>query len=431
MKRYRLMSLILGLLMLTVGISGCGLFKKVATVTGTVTWSDDDGAIEGAEVLIAGLSATTNADGVYTIDKVPYGEHELVVKIDGTSVHTQTAVINKKNLVVNISIVRPVHYGTVTGTVTFAADNTPVEGVEVAIAGFSATTDASGSYTIENVPYDEYEAEVKVDGISVHTQTVVVDSDNVTANMSIDVKKNANITGTVSRAANLALAGANVSLMDGASQVAVTTTNRSGAFTFAEVPWGTYTLKINVGDDELHNSSVTVNKLGTKQLSAISVEVINGLIWAQSFELVEPGKLPLGHTIFSGPGGELSTTVSHTGLNSWSVEDLHDTTNGLRTMHVPIIPGRTYRAKTYYTYEGHSAGAFYLEFLDASFKRVGEASKALPAGTGWMSYELEAQAPENAVYAATILYYTKTPNIRKTYFDDITIVELPETAPEE
>jgi hypothetical protein len=113
-----------------------------------------------------------------------------------------------------------------------------------------------------------------------------------------------------------------------------------------------------------------VDQLGAVELPRITVETVDGLLWTQDFELAEPGKLPLGHRVFSGNGGRLATDMAYSGAQSWVIEDLHEYTNGLRTIAIPVIPGCTYRAEAYYTWTGSSAGAFYMDFLDENMKRV-------------------------------------------------------------
>jgi hypothetical protein len=420
-KKYRLLSVIVGLLVLAFGLSGCGLFRKVATVSGTLEWVDDNTAIEGAEVLIAGLSAISDANGVFTIEKVPYGEHEIAVMFDGISVHTQTVLVDQKDVIVNMSIDWVAEYGSVSGIISWDS-GTAIAGAEVSIDGQTVTTAADGSYIIEDVAYGSRNIEVWVEGNLIHTEAILLQEKTMVVNISII--KVGDITGTVKRSAELALAGASVYLMDGTMQVAATNTDHAGIFTFNDVEFGDYVIKIKVGPDELYSGSVTVDSLGTTEIPVITVTTIGGLIWYQDFELAEPGNLPLGHMVFSGSGGELSTTVSYSGSNSWAVEDLHDVSNGMRTISVPITPGKTYKAKTYYAWEGWGAGSFYIEFQDAEFKRINTNSKTLTKETGWSSWELEMVAPENAVYVATIVYYAKSPNDRTTWFDDISIVEV-------
>lgn len=422
MKKGKMLLTLLGLLILTLALSGCGLFAKFGTVSGTLKWADDDSAVVGAEVLIADLSATSDENGAYSVEKVPYGDYTMEVKFEGNSVHTQDVVVNEKAIVADMNITWVAQFGTVSGVVKWT-DGSAISGASVAIDGKTVTTGSNGAYTVEDVTYGDRTIEVSIGDVVVYTQDISIQARNITQN--VEVAKVGTLSGTVSRATNLGLAGASVFLTKGTSQVAATTTDYTGTFTFADLPFDSYNIKIAVGAKEYHTTSATIDKIGVTTVPATTVAIEGGVIWEQGFEIVAPDALPVGHTAFAGPGGLLSTTVKRSGSNGWEIRDLGTgKNNGLKTVSVPIIPGKTYTATAYYTWEGYNAGSFYFEFQDAEFKRVGVVSKTLAKDEGWSSWDLTLLAPENAVYAAVIIYYTGSANSRVTYFDDLKIVEL-------
>src|SRR5262245_10081151 len=56
--------------------------QNTGTVQGTVTRSDNDARVFGANVSVqgTGLEALSGADGRYTLQRVPVGEHTLLVR---------------------------------------------------------------------------------------------------------------------------------------------------------------------------------------------------------------------------------------------------------------------------------------------------------------------------------------------------------------
>jgi len=128
------------------------------TVTGTVT--DEGGApIDGVSVKVSGLNeadvtATTGADGKYTVSNVSVKSHSVTFSKSGWQTTSKSVSANdfKDNVAtVNASLVNA--SGKITGKVVDAKnDNAPLEGVAVTVgAAGSATTAADGTYSIENL----------------------------------------------------------------------------------------------------------------------------------------------------------------------------------------------------------------------------------------------------------------------------------------
>lgn len=66
--------------------------------------------------------------------------------------------------------------GSITGTVTDATTNSPIAGATVSYSGGSATTDSSGSYTLNDVPPGSYSVTASASGYTSQTQAVSVRS---------------------------------------------------------------------------------------------------------------------------------------------------------------------------------------------------------------------------------------------------------------
>ena len=148
----------------TAGVSGVNFSttRDTGTVSGRVTDPSGKG-IAGVTVTAGGKTATTNADGDYSIAGVPTGSTSIsVVRSsvpDGYSVNgpltrnVTTAGVSG----VNFSTTRET--GAVSGRVVDPSGN-GVAGVTVTIGGQSATTDSDGTYIIDEVPAGVQKVEV-------------------------------------------------------------------------------------------------------------------------------------------------------------------------------------------------------------------------------------------------------------------------------
>jgi uncharacterized protein (TIGR02145 family) len=136
-------------------------FSHTATgaMSGTVTDSITAMPIEGAavEIVGAGLTAVTLADGSYLIDQIPVGNYTAEVAAAGyfdAAPYSFTVQFGQTTQV-DFNLV-PV-MATLQGTVT-DQDGQPLEGVKVKIAdeNFSVFTAADGTYSIAQIPEGVY-----------------------------------------------------------------------------------------------------------------------------------------------------------------------------------------------------------------------------------------------------------------------------------
>jgi len=86
------------------------------------------------------------------------------------------------------------------------------------------------------------------------------------------------IQGTVANPAGQPIAGATVRLMSGTTQVAVTTTNATGQFSFAKVPGGSYTIQVEAAGFETKSQATTVVAAQTATPSIQLVAVTQGVL---------------------------------------------------------------------------------------------------------------------------------------------------------
>lgn len=148
------------------------------TVTGIIT-DDYNAPLEGVEVSIEGVAtATTNANGEFTLSNVPVGKS--IISLKRTNYLAASVTITKESFNKGVALVNAsMEYAAarITGTVLDAKHgNAPLAGVTVSISeSQSVTTGSDGSYTIENLPLDAYTVSFAYTGYEGVTRTVGID----------------------------------------------------------------------------------------------------------------------------------------------------------------------------------------------------------------------------------------------------------------
>jgi YD repeat-containing protein len=161
------------------------------TVSGTVSNSADNSAISAATVqaLQKGTvkdSATTATDGTYSLPNLAAGRYDLKVSATGfgTALQNSIAVTAGQTSTANFSLTAP---GTISGTVTQADGVTAISGAGVQVyvgsaAGSSATTDATGNYSIAGLNAGSYTVQANATGYVTKSQSVNLSGSTATGN---------------------------------------------------------------------------------------------------------------------------------------------------------------------------------------------------------------------------------------------------------
>ena len=208
-------------------------------ITGQVTDAEDGSAISGAQVSDGIRTSLTDAAGMYVIDDVSPGSYQVTAGREGYETSSLTVnVLSGSTTLANLSLNEVILPGSTTGSVTDAEDGSPVAGAAVTDGTRTAATDASGEYTIADVPAGSYEVTASKEGYHSSSLTVNVLSGSTTlANLSLtEVILPGSITGSVTDAEDGSpIVGAAVT--DGTR---MTTTDASGKYTIADVPPGSY-----------------------------------------------------------------------------------------------------------------------------------------------------------------------------------------------
>jgi subtilisin family serine protease len=140
--------------------------------------------------------------------------------------------------------------GVLTGTVSDASNNAPIQGATVHATGpFDATTttDASGNYTFAHLPVGTYDVTASAFGYTSQTANGVVISDGqtTTQDFALQPAPSHTVSGTVSDTGGNPLANATVQILN--TPIPPATTDASGHYSIPAVPEGTYDARASQG----------------------------------------------------------------------------------------------------------------------------------------------------------------------------------------
>lgn len=194
--------------------------------------------VQGATVTVGGRSAVSDANGNFTVTKVPAGTRDVVIgdteRTRGKTVPGVSVSDQRDNRIEDITVETKPQFGTVSGRVT-GPSGSGIPGVTVTIGGKSAYSNSDGSFAVEGVPTGN--------------QSIVVSGEpagyEVVAPSSVDVRPDGstspvNVTlvaqpSSVSGRVNGLPAGASVTVIIGGKTATV---NSDGSFVAVDVPAG-------------------------------------------------------------------------------------------------------------------------------------------------------------------------------------------------
>ncbi|MDG0811245.1 carbohydrate binding domain-containing protein [Cohnella rhizosphaerae] len=167
--------------------------------------------------------------------------------------------------------------------------------------------------------------------------------------------------------------------------------------------------------------------------SAEPVDTGPELLANGTFESVSSSGYPTQWSQFNSALPVAATTTSpYDGSYSLKLEDPSASAQlGLRSAQIPVTPGLTYRASVSANVSASAGGPdLYLEFWDGAGRIQVDTKRAAPLGE-WQKLTIAKTAPANALYA-TVLIYGSTAYAGTSYFDNASLVAIPEpsTAPQ-
>ena len=138
--------------------------------------------------------------------------------------------------------------GSISGIVTDRSTDEPIAGATVSTflgeRPLSTTTAGDGTYTLPDLPKGTYDVTASVWAYkNKSVKTDVEDGLVTTLDFALVAKPTATVSGTVK--SRRPFEAATVTILD--SPIPAATTDASGGFTFADVPFGTYTFNVAYG----------------------------------------------------------------------------------------------------------------------------------------------------------------------------------------
>jgi hypothetical protein len=243
------------------------LVSGFGTITGNVK-SSTGTAISGASVGFGGGTATTDANGNYTLNGVPVGSVQLVASASGFQSVTQSVTVNGgATSTANFTLTAGATNGTVTGKITNASSGAIVSGATVSWSGGTTTSNTSGIYTLTNVTAGTQNITAVKTGYLSHTLAANVTSGG-TATLNIPIATAGKITVKVVASNGAVVSGATVTIKGGSIATTVTgSTSTTGVFTTNWIPIGTYTVSVAKTGHTTQTKSTTVASGATASLT--------------------------------------------------------------------------------------------------------------------------------------------------------------------
>ena len=242
-------------------VSGSG------SITGSVK-STAGAAIAGASVGFGGGTATTDANGNYTLAGVPVGTVQLVASASGFQSVTQSVTVSGgATSTANFTLAAGAATGTVTGKITNASGGAIVTGATVSWSGGSTTSDASGIYTLTNVTAGTQNITAVKTGYLAHTLAAGV-TGGATSTLNIPIATGGKISVKVVTSSGAVVSGATITIKGGSIATTVSGSSSSmGLFTTNWIPVGTYTVTVAKSGFATQTKSTTVTSGVTTSLT--------------------------------------------------------------------------------------------------------------------------------------------------------------------
>ncbi|MGB9119903.1 MAG: carboxypeptidase regulatory-like domain-containing protein [Candidatus Angelobacter sp.] len=243
------------------------LVSSSGAISGSVK-SSTGAAIAGASVGFGGGTATTDANGNFTLGGVPVGTVQLVASAQGFQSVTQSVIVaGGKTTTTNFTLIVVGSTGNVTGKITNASSGAIVTGATVSWSGGTTTSNTSGIYTLTNVTAGTQNITAVKTGYLAHTLAAnVVGGATSTLNIPIATAGKISVKGVTSSGA--AVSGATVTIKGGSIATTVSGLSSStGLFTTNWIPVGTYTVTVAKSGFTTQSKTTTVASGATASLT--------------------------------------------------------------------------------------------------------------------------------------------------------------------
>jgi len=243
------------------------LISSSGAIAGNVK-SSTGAAIAGASVGFGGGTATTDANGNYSLTGVPVGTVQLVASANGFQSVTQSVTVaGGKTSTANFTLTAAAASGTVTGKITNASSGAILASATVSWSGGSTTSNASGIYTLTNVPAGTQNITAVKTGYLPRTLAAGV-TGGATSTLNIPIATAGKISVKVVTSSGAVVSGATVTIKGGVIPTTVSGSSSStGLFTTNWVPVGTYTVTVAKSGFATQTKTTTVSSGVTTSLT--------------------------------------------------------------------------------------------------------------------------------------------------------------------
>ncbi len=235
------------------------------TISGAVTNSSSGAALSGAMVSSGSISATTQADGSYTLANVPAGTVTVTASMAGFQTANQTVTLTAGGAATaNFSLApSTTSTGIVTGKVTNISNGAVLSGATVKWNTTAVSTDSSGVYTLNNVTSGTQTFTASATGYLARSSAISV-TGGATSTLDFQLATAGIIKVTAVNSSGAADAGASVTIQGGVISTTLNgTTNSSGVYSSNWIPVGSYTVTISQTGHTTQSKSVTVSSGAT------------------------------------------------------------------------------------------------------------------------------------------------------------------------
>ncbi len=234
------------------------------TISGTVINSEFLFPIEGAIITIEGTtySAQSAADGSFLMDNIDPGTYDISATADSYYPKTITGqiVISEQTTIVNFAL-DEIPTGTISGTVIDTETLNPIENAEITVDGtsYSAFTNSSGNYLIDNVSTGTYSVIASANGYypKIIPNQVVIGDQTTIVDFSLFKIPSGSIAGIVTDSGTgNPIEGATISIF-GTSYL--TFSSQTGEYLIEDVGMGIYSVTASANGyytDTIHNQEV-------------------------------------------------------------------------------------------------------------------------------------------------------------------------------
>jgi hypothetical protein len=230
--------------------------------------SSTGAVITGASVGYGGGTATTDSYGNYTLTGIPVGTVQLVAAANGFQSATQNvAVYGGKTTAANFVLAAAITNGTVTGKINNVSTGAILAETTVTWSGGSTTSNASGIYTLTNVPAGTQNITANKAGYLPRTLAATV-TGGASTTLNIPLATGGKITVKVVAPSGAVVSGATITIKGGSLATTVTaSTSTAGLFTTNWIPVGTYTVSIAKTGHTTQTKTVTIASGATGSLT--------------------------------------------------------------------------------------------------------------------------------------------------------------------